>query len=380
MDYDYGNPWIGCPHTQPFTISNVGDADLVVSSVQLTSASIEFQWLPPELLPLTLAPQQQTVFDVTYSGLDDFVDYAFFQVESNDPWQGEVNANITANAAHYGHADDEFHQPLLAATDILFVIDNSGSMAEEQAYLTENFEAFISTLQASDADYQLAVITTDNPHFRGDIMTQDTPNAVDAFNSQALAGTGGSGDERQQEMPYQATESGGDAGPGSDFLRDGAMLAIVVVTDEADEYSPDSPQEYVDSWVALKDGRDDLFRYHVVGGDIPVPPCATAAQASRPLDQTAALSGGLFVSVCAPDWGDSLEHIAAGSLTLHTNFPLSQAAVPGTLVVKVDGVTVTGGYTYDEATHTVIFWPDHIPPGGSTITCDYEILAPDCGG
>ena len=34
--------------------------------------------------------------------------------------------------------------------DILFVIDNSGSMAEEQQRVAENFEAFINVLEADD--------------------------------------------------------------------------------------------------------------------------------------------------------------------------------------------------------------------------------------
>src|SRR5687767_351818 len=47
--------------------------------------------------------------------------------------------------------------------DILFVIDNSGSMAEEQALLSANFGAFISVLEREDvgANYRIGVTTTD---------------------------------------------------------------------------------------------------------------------------------------------------------------------------------------------------------------------------
>ena len=52
--------------------------------------------------------------------------------------------------------------------DILFVIDNSGSMAEEQANLSNNFAAFINVLEAPDvkANYRIAITTTDrgNPY------------------------------------------------------------------------------------------------------------------------------------------------------------------------------------------------------------------------
>jgi len=47
--------------------------------------------------------------------------------------------------------------------DILFVIDDSGSMAEEQELLSKNFESFINVLEADDvkANYRLAITTTD---------------------------------------------------------------------------------------------------------------------------------------------------------------------------------------------------------------------------
>ena len=48
--------------------------------------------------------------------------------------------------------------------DILFVVDNSGSMAEEQALLSANFAAFIDVLEAPDvkANYRIGVTTTDS--------------------------------------------------------------------------------------------------------------------------------------------------------------------------------------------------------------------------
>ncbi|HFE45740.1 MAG TPA: VWA domain-containing protein, partial [Nannocystis exedens] len=47
--------------------------------------------------------------------------------------------------------------------DILFVIDDSGSMAEEQALLAANFGAFIGVLEAPDvkANYRIGITTTD---------------------------------------------------------------------------------------------------------------------------------------------------------------------------------------------------------------------------
>ncbi len=46
--------------------------------------------------------------------------------------------------------------------DILFVVDNSGSMGEEQAALVAAVPALIETLALIDVDYRIAVTTTDN--------------------------------------------------------------------------------------------------------------------------------------------------------------------------------------------------------------------------
>lgn len=47
------------------------------------------------------------------------------------------------------------------AVDILWLVDSSGSMAEEQAELGAKFDAFIDELVSIGADFRLAVVTTD---------------------------------------------------------------------------------------------------------------------------------------------------------------------------------------------------------------------------
>src|SRR5687767_12360496 len=46
--------------------------------------------------------------------------------------------------------------------DILFIVDNSGSMADDQRRIAASFDVFINELsQVAIADYQIAVVTTD---------------------------------------------------------------------------------------------------------------------------------------------------------------------------------------------------------------------------
>jgi len=50
---------------------------------------------------------------------------------------------------------------ITAKMDILWVIDNSGSMIEEQKKLQENFNSFITSFVGKGYDFRIAVITTD---------------------------------------------------------------------------------------------------------------------------------------------------------------------------------------------------------------------------
>lgn len=153
--------------------------------------------------------------------------------------------------------------------DILFVIDNSGSMGEEQSNLLANFDGFATliddylTSTGNPLDYRIAVTTAgrdvsynllvpivneeipvtepgDNGHFRRGCgidrgwLEKNDSGLVDAFRCRANVGTGGPG----AEMPLlglewslkQRVDDGSNAG----FVREDALLAIVMITDQDD--------------------------------------------------------------------------------------------------------------------------------------------------
>ena len=59
--------------------------------------------------------------------------------------------------------------PSSVATDILFVVDDSGSMSEEQANLAANLDAFVDTLVASPVqnDFRIGVTNSSVEEFTG---------------------------------------------------------------------------------------------------------------------------------------------------------------------------------------------------------------------
>ncbi len=373
VSYSFGTLYIGCEGSQPVTISNIGNADLVVSDFDYVTASDDMSLDDNTVvngdLPWTIGPGDSREVYVNYAPLDDYPDEGFVVVTSNDPLQGEAQAQQAGSGELYGENLDVFEQSLQSSTDILFVIDNSCSMAEEQTNLADNFASFAAVLAGADYDYQVAVITTDNPDFRGDIITPDTPDLEDEFVAQALAGTSGSGDERPSEMAYNATQAGGDAGPGSDFLRDDSKFSLIVVTDEPDSSTGDW-STYMNHFWSLKDDTD-LVVVSAIAGDWPSG-CATASPSEKFYYMSVA-TGGLYLSVCATDWASHLESIAEASKVDLSSFELTQPPVPETIEVRIDGVIQTDGWTYNDIDQSVDFDDDHIPPGGSVIEVEYAL-------
>src|SRR5687768_16764224 len=61
-----------------------------------------------------------------------------------------------------GRCDAELALPGSVSTDILFVVDNSGSMSEEQAKVVAQLSAFLDSLANSPVqnDFQVGVVST----------------------------------------------------------------------------------------------------------------------------------------------------------------------------------------------------------------------------
>ena len=193
--------------------------------------------------------------------------------------------------------------------DILFVIDNSGSMAEEQATLARNFERFVAALEETevDANYRIGITTTDAGHGvycgttgpekgrlqasscldrRAEFVFPDEAGTIDSFDDacgaicrfpgletlptatlndpaassrpwiERIAGVtnlpegvspsdafecfgpqgiaGGGFEAPLEAMRQSLTRTFAESEPGYGFVRPGAILSVVFVTDEED--------------------------------------------------------------------------------------------------------------------------------------------------
>jgi hypothetical protein len=148
--------------------------------------------------------------------------------------------------------------------DLLFVIDNSGSMGQEQTNLADNFPGFIEVLEdfGGGLDYRVAVTTTGRDYnWQTNTGIITIPNSQDGGDNGAMLQRCSMSQrwvEDEDSMPadtFACAAQVGDSGPSKEmplaavkqafsdrmsdgtntgFRRDDALLAIVILTDEDD--------------------------------------------------------------------------------------------------------------------------------------------------
>lgn len=271
--------------------------------------------------------------------------------DGEDPPEPPITFDI-GETPDFGEFDDGCN-----AVDFLFVIDNSGSMGAAQTNLVANFPAFIDGIQSTLTDvesFHVGIATSDeydgNPvecRQLGALVTNtaggDSSNAMcgpytegfsyiteeddlsTSFQCAARVGTTGEAGER----PMNAVEAA--IGPNLNakgacnegFIRDAALLVVVVITDEADGpgdgdfngTSTGTPASWYQSVLDAKGGTEENAAALVLANyfDGPCPPAPFSDQDGVNLVEFAGLFGenGFVAGICEPDYGPSFAQATA---------------------------------------------------------------------
>ena len=305
---------------------------------------------------------------------------------------------------------EAFVQNAAAQIDILWVVDNSNSMAANQQSLGQSFESFINNLTATGVDYHIGVITTD-PSDNGQLFSggsgvtvidNDTANASATFLENVAVGIQGSAIERAFESAALALGVGPDWSPGSTptppndgFLRTDASLFVIMVSDE-DEKSFGPVGYYQRLFETYKSkGNDGLISVSAIVGDSEEGCFQDTGASAQPGDRYIELAeetNGLVTSICS-DFSESLQELSIWASGLRSSFELSSLPLVNASIVcdgvdedayeafcvKVNGETIqigsetsrTGWY-YDENNNSIVFGADSIPGIQADITVEYE--------
>lgn len=306
--------------------------------------------------------------------------------------------------------------------DILWVIDNSGSMAPSQANVANNFRRFLDKFDEKSFDYRMAVTTSDayrslfdqpqsHSRFRDGtdatshtgvyVIEPSTPNLESTFLTNMVQGIYGHGDERAFQSIKETLNNPDNSG----FPRPDAFLAVIIVSDE-DDFSHDgstskggqysySGIHTVNSYVDFLDGLTGATaetrrsKYNV--SSIAILDTACKAQ----LDPSSAYglkigyrymelsnkTNGIIGSLCG-DFGTTLSDISNKIIELSTEFFLNRDPIVESIVVRVNGELVTriydtdpkpwNGYMYHEETNSITFHGSAIPGPGMPISVRFD--------
>ena len=345
-DYDFGEVQINCSKSYDVTISSVGTAPLIIDDFYYIN-SPDISMVSEHEFPIVIQPGEKINITFEYNEDDLFEDTGRLYIYSNALGKSEQRIDHYGKGTIAGSQIDVFDFKQVNKADILFVVDNSCSMSEEQADLSDNAEDFVDTLVSAGTDFQISVITTDSADPVMSTITGEEHSAGKDLSDAVMVGTGGHAIEMGQEMAMKSLSPTGPLGRG--FMREDATLSVVVISDE-DDYSPLTDLEYYDFFLSIKE--EELFFFHSVVGVSLMPGCSVEV-GDRYIDQSW-YTGGTSLDICG-SWGASLTTLANPVYIIDTIYPLTEEAIPSTVSVYIGGLQIFDIWEYDEVTNSVIF-------------------------
>lgn len=278
-----------------------------------------------------------------------------------------------------------------AKVDFLILVDDSTSMLKYQERFATEMPAMLESLKKAGIDYHFAVITTtmstkNGGRFVGEprFLDEKTPNMLSLLQSRIRAGQVGSDVERGFEAIMKSLSKDYLSKEGAGFLRDEALLSLILVTNETD-YSNINPKTITNYLDALKppiQAQRTTYRNWNANhlGILPNDPsCRTTDEVNEPTEDYMLLadySGGVNSSICDTSFAKAVSSIQKRLIEVMTDFPLDKTPIIETLKVYNNGEPVANdpinGWTYEADGNLIRFHGSALPGPDANITIDYK--------
>ena len=272
---------------------------------------------------------------------------------------------------------DVIVQPPVRQADVLFVVDDSCSMRDDQETLARNIGDMVAWFETERIDYHLGVVSTDPFRNQGVLVRDgdlawvdpDTPDLIETFGRMAQVGTDGSDRESGLWTAYYAVDlHGRRTGRNEGFFREDASLHTLVISDE-DDHTPEDivgVEPFLAWYQGLRE-QPDQRTFNLIGN---------LDDADRYL-QVVEGTGGFLNRIDDGSWIDALDRLGRRIAQPKDTFFLSAIPVDGEVDVEVleQGAPrelVPGlDWTYDAAENAVVFQRFY-PAAGSEVRLTYR--------
>jgi len=336
-----------CDDAIQLKLENIGLEPLDIEAINY-SAPGDLTLTDANVLPMSLSPGQYIVVDVIYtpSGIGNVV--GTLEVTSNDP-RGLQSANQEAEPAAGSEVVEEFIVEADPPIDILFAIDKSGSMTEEARHLSDAIQDFITEIDQATQDWQIGVVTRDNGCFNNGIILPTTPNFGQVFRDAATGIQLGQDDltEALLELSYNALTRTGPAECNDGFVRYGAVLHMIMISDE-----PEQSGQPWDYWVNLYKGN--MWDPQALVISSVVDQFNSCGSGAAGYVEASNDTGGLILDVCNSNWGLFVADLGQASIAAVQSYVLAAVPDPASIVVEVDGVAYPNGWHFDAVRNAVV--------------------------
>jgi hypothetical protein len=304
--------------------------------------------------------------------------------------------------------------------DVLWVIDNSGSMYTKQQKLAAGFSSFMNVFTTKDFDFHMAVVTSDTratgsggqagefqtlPYPYEDlvrparsmpsgytgasgpsvlILDNNTTDLAEHFMANARVGDDGDSDAKILDAIQLSLGTPLLAGANNNFIRSDAHLAVIVVSDDDDVASSTVPADVSSFLQTLKPDRFDVltrtykknFTVSAVVVDDPADTNCVAPFAEGILfKELAGLTSGSIANICDADFSTGLTNISKKIAEAITEIPLARTPSVSTIRISFNGTLVgqdgTNGWSYESTGNKIVFHGTAIPTANTSIAINY---------
>ena len=263
--------------------------------------------------------------------------------------------------------------------DVLWVVDNSGSMGDEQRALGENFNAFIKEFVEQDIDFKMAVTTTDVSRNNAgreykDSMTrltyakmqEDKDKFMRDFAEMVKVGTRGSG----YEKGLRASEVFADRYANS-WMRDDAYFIVVYVSDEEDQ-SPKTVEGHLKQIQKWKKQNKNLIKAYSIVDMVETRRKGAVLRGYARYNEMSELTGGKVASIKG-NFYDTLLDMGGNIASLKNKYPLTNTPHSSdSISVFVNG-ELNVHWSYDSDSNSIVFGEDANLTANSLIQVDYDV-------
>ncbi len=260
--------------------------------------------------------------------------------------------------------------------DIVWIVDNSGSMEDEQSSLAKNFGSFIDSFLQKNVDFTMSILTTDRERNQRSYLLNESYTRLNSNRAKTnlndfentfmdLIQVGTNGSSKEQGLGALSDFINNQ---GKTFLRKDAQLAVICITDEEDQ-SNLSIDQLILNLNDLKGGLEKIKFYSIVDKELKNRGRSITTGYERYADVSNATQG-LILGI-ENDFHQSLNIIGETIVNLLDSFQLKNTPEISSIKVFVQGLEVKN-FVYIQETNSIKFLEGSIPNQGSEITVRYK--------